>query len=376
MVSQVVPSPSTNGAMLSDCLRARQHALRVRLAVRKLAALLVTKPISLFYLTGFRGTAGLAIFTASDSLLLVDPRYTLQARIQGVDVEVLEVKTSLLRAAHRRLSMLKRVMVGFEETHLTWAEFRILWGEAKSDARWQPAGRLIEELRAIKDRAEIACMRHAGKVTTQAFQEVAGKLQPGVPERDVAAEIEYRMRQHGADGAAFETIVASGPRAALPHARPSGKPLQTNEFVIFDLGATVSGYVSDMTRTLYLGNPDRRGRSLYQSVLDAQSRALESLRPGVRAGEVDATARRQLARHHLDTLFTHSTGHGVGLEIHERPRLAKREKKRISAGNVVTVEPGIYLEGLGGIRLEDTVLVGPQGLEILTPAPKDQWWLA
>jgi Xaa-Pro aminopeptidase len=359
---------------ISDCVRARQQSLRAQLAARKISTFLVTNPANIFYLSGFRGSAGIAVFTASDATLLVDPRYTLQARDQAVDMEVLEIKTGLLRAAGRRLRKAGRKRVGFEDTHLTWAEFQTVRREAHSSPSWQPIGGLVEELRAVKDVTEIDRIRRAGQLTTEAFQEVVSRLRPGVKECELAAEIEYRMRLRGADGAAFETIVASGPRGALPHARPSDKTLRAGELVIFDLGAVYSGYAADMTRTMHLGTPERRVRSYYESVLDAQCHAVGRLQPGVRAGEVDADARKQLAKRNLDTLFTHSTGHGVGIEIHERPRVGKNEKTRIAAGSVVTVEPGIYIEGLGGIRIEDTVLVSESGPEVLTPASKDRWW--
>jgi Xaa-Pro aminopeptidase len=192
-------------------------------------------------------------------------------------------------------------------------------------------------------------------------------------ERDLALEIEYRMRKKGAEGVAFETIVASGPRSANPHARPSSKALQESNFVILDLGAMLCGYAADMTRTVFLGEPNRQARNLYSAVMKAQRGSVQAVRDQARTGEVDSAARRILAKHGLARYFTHSTGHGVGLEIHERPRIGKGETTRLRSGSVVTVEPGVYLEGLGGIRIEDTVLVGPEGPEILTPASKDTW---
>lgn len=358
----------------------RQRRLRERLQERKLALLLITKPANIFYMTRFRGTAGIVVFGASDGILMVDPRYTLQARAQASGVEVVEVKDGLLRAAGRSASKARGKRAGFEGGHLTWQEFEALRREAGPSVRWQPAGDLIEDLRVVKDALEIECIRQAGELTAAVFQEIAGKLRPGLAERDLGNDIEYGMRRRGAEGAAFETIVASGPRSALPHARASEKILRAGDLVILDMGAVVSGYAADMTRTLYLGTPGRRVRSLYDSVLNAQREAIERLKAGARAGEVDAAARRQLAKRKLDKLFTHSTGHGVGIEIHERPRLGKKEKTRICTDSVVTVEPGIYLEGFGGIRIEDTVRVGRELPEILTPAPqgpqgKDQWWI-
>jgi Xaa-Pro aminopeptidase len=210
-------------------------------------------------------------------------------------------------------------------------------------------------------------------VTAEVFAEVLPQVRPGVLEQDLAGEIEYRMHRKGAEGAAFETIVASGPRSAYPHARASSKALQESELVIFDLGAIVNGYAADMTRTVFLGEPNRRVRSLYSAVLKAQGGAVRAVQDMTPAGAIDSAARRILAKHGLARYFAHSTGHGVGLEVHEQPRLGKRQTTRLRSGSVVTVEPGVYLPGFGGIRLEDTVLVGPGAPEILTPASKENW---
>jgi Xaa-Pro aminopeptidase len=241
--------------------------------------------------------------------------------------------------------------------------------------RLKPAGGLIEELRCVKEADEINCIRAAARLTSAVFTEVVRLVRPGVRELDLAAEIEYRIRRGGADGAAFETIVASGPRGAWPHARASSKLLKKSELVIFDLGAILRGYAADMARTVYVGKPGGRVRSLYGAVREAQQRAADVARSGIQARVVDSTARKALARRGLARYFTHSVGHGVGLEIHERPRLARGERERLAAGCVVTVEPGIYLEGFGGIRIEDTVLVGESGPEILTLASKDDWYV-
>lgn len=354
---------------------ARQRALREAPGARKLSALIVTKPENVFYLTGFRGSAGVLVWTPEGNTLLVDPRYTLQAREQAHGAEVVEVKDGLLRGAGKRLKKLRPKRAGFEDQFLTCAAFESLRKESPGSIRWKPAAGLIEDLRVVKDEWEIGQIRAACRLTSEVFEEVIRELRPGVSEQDLSAELEFRMRQAGAEGMAFETIVASGPRAALPHASASAKLLGPGEWVIFDLGAVTDGYLADMTRTFYMGRPPRRMRSLYEAVLAAQERALGTLRSGVRAQEVDATARRALKRRGLEKFFTHSTGHGVGIEIHERPRLGKGEKTRIAAGTVLTVEPGIYLEGSGGIRIEDTALVGENGAEILTAARKDRWWI-
>ncbi|MGH9344149.1 MAG: M24 family metallopeptidase [Terriglobia bacterium] len=354
---------------------ARQRRLRAQLDTRGLPFLVVTKPANVFYLTGFRGSAGVVVFGPSDAMLLVDPRYTIQAAEQARGAEVKEVTVGLFHAAGRRLQKLRARRIGFEDAHLTVGEFRRLRKEGPPDAAWKPAGGVIEDLRVVKDDHEIEQVRSACRLTSEAFEEVLPQVRPGVLERDLASELDFRMRRKGADGTAFETIVASGPRAALPHARPLAKPLKAGELVIFDLGAILGGYAADMTRTVYLGVPGKRVRFIYQAVLEAQQEAIRALHPGMKAGKVDAAARRGLAAKKLDKFFTHSTGHGVGIEIHERPSIGKREQSSISAGSIVTVEPGIYIEGFGGIRIEDTVLVGAAGVEILTPAAKDRWWL-
>jgi Xaa-Pro aminopeptidase len=291
-------------------------------------------------------------------------------------VEVVEEKGGLLRAAAQWLRKKRARRVAYEDTHLTCAEYfhlrEGLWGRG----RLTPAGTLIEDLRYVKEPVEIQCIREACQLTARVFKEVFRLAKPGVSESNLANEIDYRLRRKGAEGRAFETIVASGPRSALPHARPSSKLLRKHELVIFDFGAILSGYAADMTRTVYLGSPPRRIRSLYDAVRHSQMRAVESLRADALAGDIDAAARDALARRRLARYFTHSTGHGVGLDIHERPRLGRGERSQLRAGCVVTVEPGIYIEGLGGIRIEDTVLVTAGSPEILTPASKDAWFIA
>jgi Xaa-Pro aminopeptidase len=353
---------------------ARQKRLRALLEARKLSALLVTKPANLFYLTNFRGSTGVLTFGLRTPILWVDPRYTLQARESACGVEVREEKGGLLAKVGRWLvsgaGRRHGFRVGYEDSHLTCAALK---GLQCTGLRLRPAEGVIEDLRLVKDAGEIECIRRAGQLTAAVFEEVRQLIRPGVRECEIAAEIEYRMRRRGADGPAFETIVASGPRAALPHARASAKPLEHNGFVILDLGAILAGYCADMTRTIYLGEPSRRVRGLYLAVRESQERAVEVMRPGFEAHEVDAAARRTLRGARLAKYFTHSTGHGVGIEIHEAPRLGRGEKARLKSGSVVTAEPGVYLEGFGGVRIEDTVLVTSDTPEILTPASKDDW---
>jgi Xaa-Pro aminopeptidase len=354
----------------------RQSALRALLEEHRFPFFLITNLTNIAYLTGFRGTAGIALFDPSEGILWVDPRYTLEAREEARGVEVIEERKGLHQAVASWLKAHKVRQIGYEQAHLSCADFSRLERDAGRRVKFLPARGLVEQLRAVKDEEEVARIRDAGRITAEVFVKVLEITRPGVSECDLGAEIEYMMRKRGAEGAAFETIVASGSRAALPHARPSRKLLTENELVIFDLGAILGDYTADMTRTVHLGPPSRRVRRVFNAVAEAQERAVRSVLPGVRAGDVDAMARRTLAAHGLAGFFTHSTGHGVGMETHELPRLGRGEKARLQAGQVVTVEPGVYLKGWGGVRIEDTILVGPDGPEVLTPAPKDRWIIA
>jgi Xaa-Pro aminopeptidase len=357
----------------SQAFGGRQARLRARLEESELPFLLVSNPVNIFYLTGFRGSAGAAVFgVAGEALLWVDPRYTLQAREEACEVAIWQARRGLLEAAGEWLAKRRAAAAGFEESHLTFAAVRDLKRRC-ARVSFKPAGGLVEGLRSVKDAGEIECVRQAARVTVETFEDVRSLLQPGTRESDLAAEIEYRMRRRGAEGAAFETIVASGPRGAWPHARASSKLLKKSELVILDLGAILRGYAADMTRTVCLGKSGPHLRHLYSAVRDAQAQGIAAVREDVRAGNVDRATRRALRRRGLARYFTHSTGHGVGLEIHERPRVGRGEKQPLEAGCVITVEPGVYIEGLGGIRLEDTVLVTSDGPEVLTTASKDDW---
>lgn len=356
--------------------RERRRRLNERLSLLGIPFALITKPVDIFYLTGFRGSTGALLTGSKTAILWVDPRYTLQAHEQAERVRVIETREPLARTVGCWIRKTRPRILGYQDAHLTCAQLVLLRRESGggSGIRPKPLGSLLEELRMVKDPQEVERIRQAARLTCEAFREVLPLIQPGAREADLASELEYRMRRRGAEGAAFETIVASGPRSAWPHARASSRRLRRGEFVILDLGAILAAYAADMTRTILLGKPTRRARTLYESVVEAQQAAVQSLRPGMSGNQADAVARGVLARHRLDQYFTHSTGHGVGLEVHERPRLTRSDQTAIPAGAVVTVEPGIYVEGYGGVRIEDTVLVGERGGENLTPAPKEPWF--
>jgi Xaa-Pro aminopeptidase len=218
---------------------------------------------------------------------------------------------------------------------------------------------------------EIALIRRSVATNSKAFEQAARRARPGMRELDLAAEIDYHMRRLGAEKPSFETIVAAGRRSALPHAHPTNAVFERHQLVLIDMGAFQDGYASDMTRMLSLGAPNARVRRIYRAVREAQLAAIDAVRPGVTAAHVDRVARSVLKAFHLDRAFVHSTGHGLGLEIHELPRIGKKDKTRLAAGMAITIEPGVYLEGFGGIRIEDTVVVTQNGCEVLTPTSKE-----
>lgn len=343
----------------------RMERLR-RLMRRDCDVLLVTHLPNVLYLTGFRGSAGVLAVGRDEAVLFVPGLYRTQAREESSEAEV-RTDPDPLRGAGRWLRTRRARRVACEELHLTVAQRELLRHEIGPGLRLGPGGRWVEQLRAIKEPGEIARIRAAQALTARVFEEVLPWVRPGALERDLAAEIEYRIKRHGGQRPGFDTIVASGPRAALPHGRAGGKRLKQNELVIFDLGAILSDYHSDMSRTVFLGDPPARVKRTYRAVQQALERARAKVRPGVPARVVDSAARDLLARQGLGRYFVHGTGHGLGLEIHEDPRLAPSSEACLAVGNVITLEPGVYIPGWGGIRIEDAVALGPSGPETLTP---------
>jgi Xaa-Pro aminopeptidase len=335
-------------------------------------AALVTHLPNIQYLCGFTGSAGMLLVDSSSATLFTDSRYTFQAQEEVSGARVQICKHGLLRAAAEALRARKgRTRVGYSPGQVTVAQKQSLETGSGSRVRWMTDGGTIEKLRAVKEPAELIVIREAADVISAVFGWIIGKIHPGVTELAIAAEIEHEIKRRGGSGPSFETIVASGARSAWAHARPTSKPLRKNELVVLDQGAILRGYCSDMTRTVHLGKASRRVRSLYSAVLEAQAAGKQAIRPGVTAGDVDRATRGSLKRAKLERYFTHSTGHGLGLEVHEMPRLGKDDPTVLQEGMVVTVEPGVYLEGLGGIRIEDDVVVTAKGAVDLTTASRD-----
>jgi Xaa-Pro aminopeptidase len=349
----------------------RLKALRAELANAQLGALVVTHPPNWFYLTGFTGESGVLILGHNGVVLVTDGRFTQQARDETASVRIVRQKTSLLESAGQVLRTEFRGRVGFDPNQLSVTQHRLLKNTAGTRCHWVAASGLVERLRSHKEPGEIEQMGQSAVLAGDILQSVLKLLKPDVRENEIGAEIEYRMRKANASGPAFETIVAFGERSALPHARPTARRLRKNELVVLDLGAILGHYCSDITRTVFVGRAPKRIQGWYHAVLEAQAAAISTAREGVACADVDAAARKVLAKHNLARRFVHSTGHGLGLEVHEDPRIAKGQKKTLESGNVITIEPGVYVPGVGGIRIEDDVALHDGRTEILTRAPRD-----
>ena len=349
----------------------RLASLASELGETGLDTLVLTHPPDWFYLTGFTGESGVLLVEHGGATLISDGRFMTQARSETRAVRIIEQKGALMEFVGAFLRGKSKRVIGFDPMRLTVAQLLQLKQASGRSVRWNAAPGLVSGLRMHKDESEIACMRQAATLAGDVLTKAVELLKPGITEREVGAEIEYQMRKGGASGPAFETIVAFGERAALPHARPTAKRLRKNELVVLDLGAILAHYCSDITRTVYVGKAPARVKKWYGAVLEAQTAAIASVRDGVACGDVDAAARQVLARHKLDSYFTHSTGHGLGLEVHEDPRLARGQRARLKPGVVITIEPGVYLPGSGGIRIEDDVVVHPGKTEVLTRIRRD-----
>jgi Xaa-Pro aminopeptidase len=321
------------------------------------------------YLTGFTGSNGAVLLTPLRSILFTDPRYTTQSA-QETDCDVRIAKGPLAKAVAAAAKKLRLRSVAFEFNRLSFEGHQQLM-ELLKGVRLKAISGLVETLRMLKSADEIATIRTSVNLNSAALEQAISRFRGSMTEVDLAAEIDYRMRLLGAGGYAFETIVASGPRSALPHAHPSANPIHANELLLIDMGAVVAGYASDMTRTYVVGRAATKIRRIYKAVLDSQLAALALLKPGMTCAKVDQAVRHVLHGHGLDKLFMHSTGHGLGLEIHERPRIGRKEAVKLEAGMTITIEPGVYEEGVGGVRIEDTVLITERGCEVLTPTKKE-----
>ncbi len=355
--------------MNSEFARRRQ-LIAAGLATRELHGMLVTAPANVRYLTGFTGSNGMLLVLEDESVFFTDPRYAIQSS-REVDCPARVCKGPILTAAAGAVARRRIRRLGFERAHLSFDAYETLGAALPMRTSLEPVSGWLEAHRMLKSEREIDLIRRSVATNSAAFEQAVRRARAGISEQDLAVEIDYRMRRMGAEKPSFDTIVATGRRSALPHAHPGATRLQANQLVLIDMGSFQNGYASDMTRMLFLGNPGSRVRRVYRAVLEAQLAAIDVVRPGVTTAHVDRQARRVLKGHGLDRAFVHSTGHGLGLEIHELPKIGKKDKTPLAAGMAITIEPGVYLEDFGGIRIEDTVVVTECGCEVLTPTNKD-----
>jgi Xaa-Pro aminopeptidase len=354
---------------------ARQKKLREQLASAGLDALLVSHLPNIRYLCGFTGSAGFLLVADAGSVFFTDVRYDTQARDEVKGAKVIIARKAVLSAlgewvdARRKKS--KGWTIGIEAEHLTVAERKRLADLLASGVRLRNAPALVERARMVKEDAELGLIRAAVQLGATLFDRALEVLRPGVKESEVAAEMEYAARRAGAEEMSFPTIVASGARSALPHGRATEQAIAPGGFVVCDFGVILAGYCSDQTRTVWVGAASKEARDTYERVREAQQAAIAAVRPGISVAEVDAAARKVLCKAGLGRYFTHSTGHGVGLEIHEAPRVAAGHKEELKPGMVITIEPGVYFPGKWGVRIEDMVAVRDDGCEVLTPTSKD-----
>lgn len=370
-------TPAATAALAAPAaLAAHDHAGRLQRATVAATtagcdALLVSDLVNVRYLCGFTGSNGLLVVGAGQPVLVTDGRYRAQAAQElhdaGVDVRLQVESTNLAGAVVA--AVVGRDRIGLEAASVTWAAQRRYAAESFAGRELIATNALVEEQRSVKEPSEVARIEAAAAIADAALAACLPLLRNGPSESAFALELELAMRRLGAGGAAFETIVASGPNAALPHARPGERCVSEGDLVVLDFGAMVDGYRSDMTRTVCVGEPTAAQREMFDLVVEAQRAARDSVAPGVSTGDVDGAARKVIESAGRGEAFSHGTGHGVGLQIHEAPLISRHTTSTLQLGQVVTVEPGVYLEGVGGVRVEDTVVVTEDGCRVLTNSP-------
>ncbi|RKP54097.1 aminopeptidase P family protein [Cohnella endophytica] len=349
--------------------RARISRLRSVVQEKGFDAILISHGPNRRYVSAFTGTSGYVLVSQEEALLMTDFRYLSQATDQAAALTVALHGMEPFESIADYARSLGIRSLGVEAKHLSLSQAHALQA-AMADIECVPTEDIVEKLRNVKDEDEVKTLREAARISDVAFAEVLNVIRPGVSERRIAAELEYRMRLLGADCGWPGIIVASGYRSALPHGVASDKEVGRGEFVTLDFGAIVNGYMSDVTRTVFVGEPNERHLSVYAAVLDANEAAIRGLRPGMNGKQGDALGRDIIDSRGFGSYFGHGLGHGIGLEIHEQVRLSKESDSVLEPGNVLTVEPGIYIPGFGGVRIEDDVLITAGGVEVLTSSPK------
>lgn len=344
--------------------------LREKIKEANLDGILVTSPINRRYITNFTGSAGVALISEKDAVFITDFRYTEQAEEQVKGYTIVEHTSLIVEEIHNQLKKLNIKKLGFEQNDVTYAQYA-LYNKVFENIELIPVDNMIEQLREIKTEEEIVIMEKAAEIADKAFEHILTFIKPGVKEIDVANELEFYMRKLGATSSSFDIIVASGHRSALPHGVASEKEIQAGELVTMDFGALYEGYCSDITRTVAVGEISDQLREIYDIVLTAQKLGVEHIKPGMTGKEADALTRDYITEKGYGKYFGHSTGHGLGMQVHEAPSLSYRSETKLVPGMVVTVEPGIYIPQVGGCRIEDDIVITENGNRRLTKSNKE-----
>ncbi len=354
-------------------LKSRLNRLRQKLAENEVDAFFISQPENRYYLSGFDGSDGFLLITPQNVILATDFRYIEQAKRQAADYEIFQITSTIVDWFPRLVAELNLKRLGFEARHITFARYQRLTDalkKAKSQLKLVSVDRPVESLRAIKEPEEIELITRASAITDSAFEYIEGIIQIGMSEVEVAWEIEKFMRENGGQAIAFDFIVASGPNSALPHAKPSEHAITAGEPIVIDIGARIGGYGSDLSRTICLGSDDDAFKKVYDIVLKAQLAAIAAIKEGMTGEEADNLAREVIKQAGYGEAFGHSLGHGVGLAPHELPRLGPNSKERLVNGMIFSIEPGIYLTGWGGVRIEDTVVMESGKIRVVSKARK------
>ncbi|WP_226667584.1 M24 family metallopeptidase [Metabacillus litoralis] len=344
--------------------------MRNRFKELSIDGLLITSNYNRRYMTGFTGTAGIAVISEDRAVFITDFRYTEQAAKEIDGFEIVQHTGSIVEEVAKVVEELGIKKLGFEQDHLTYQSYS-LYHNALKNLEFIPVSGAVEKLRLIKSSAEIKILKEATEIADAAFKHILTFVKTGIKEIDVANELEFFMRKNGAVSSSFDIIVASGYRSALPHGVASNKEIEKGDFVTLDFGAYYKGYCSDITRTFAVGEPSDELKKIYATVLEAQLRGMNGIKPGMTGKEADALTRDYIKEQGYGEYFGHSTGHGLGMEVHEGPALSFKSDTILETGMVVTVEPGIYVAGLGGVRIEDDTVITETGNESLSHSPKD-----
>lgn len=344
--------------------------IRNRFKELSINGLLITSDYNRRYMTGFTGTAGVAVISEQKAVFITDFRYTEQAAKQIQGYEIIQHSGPIIEEVAKVVHDLGIKKLGFEQDHLTYQAYASYKKEL-SNSEFVPVSGAVEKLRLIKSPSEIKILKEAAEIADAAYKHILTYVKPGLKEIEVANELEFFMRKNGAISSSFDIIVASGYRSALPHGVASDKVIEKGDFVTLDFGAYYKGYCSDITRTFAVGEPSDELKKIYSTVLEAQLRGMNGIKPGMTGKEADALTRDYIKAQGYGEYFGHSTGHGLGMEVHEGPALSFRSDTVLEQGMVVTVEPGIYVAGLGGVRIEDDVVITETGNESLTHSPKE-----